>query len=519
MSSYLFDVPNGDYRVDLRFAEIYDREAGRRVFDVLVQGNLVLAGFCPFDAAGGRDIALRYLVMATVSNGQLSVEFVPGVGNPKISAIGVEPIGGAPNTPTATVTATATPTSTPTATMTPTAQPTQTATATQTPAHTATATATATPTSTPTATLTPTAQPTQTATVTQTPTATQAPADTATATATAPPTATLTPTAQPTQTPTATQTPTLTTTQTPAHTATQTGTPAATRTPTQPVSPPGGTPTKTATATATATAGPVIAGFSASPVTGLVPLAVQFANQSSGGAQYLWSFGDGATSGEATPAHLYRTAGAYTITLSITNAGNGDTLTKTSYITAYTFADVPATHPDWLYIEKIYARGVTAGCNTAPLLYCPDVTISRDQIAVFIDRALSWAPANPVQGLFADMEPTYWGTPFAETLYQQGVTAGCSANPLKFCPAFQLSKAEIVTMIRSANKWPLVPVQGLFADVPAGHWSEPFIETFYARNPDSACGVDQASGKLLFCPFSQVTRAYMAELLAKSFAF
>jgi hypothetical protein len=194
-------------------------------------------------------------------------------------------------------------------------------------------------------------------------------------------------------------------------------------------------------------------------------------------------------------------------------------MTKTSYITAYTFADVPASHPDWPYIEEIYAHRVTAGCDTAPMLFCPDMTISRDQIAVFIDRALGWPPANPVQGLFTDMALDYWGTPFAETLYEQGVTAGCNADPLEYCPSSQLTKAEIVTLIRKANRWPLVPVQHLFADVPVDHWSEPFVETFYARNPDSACGVDQASGRLLFCPFSYVTRAYMAELLTKAFGF
>jgi plastocyanin len=112
--------------------------------------------------------------------------------------------GGASPTPTATPTATHTPTATPsataTATHTPTATPTATATATHTP--------TATPTATATATHTPTATPTGTATATHTPTATPTATATATHTPTATPTATHTPTATPTGTPSSTPRPT-----------------------------------------------------------------------------------------------------------------------------------------------------------------------------------------------------------------------------------------------------------------------------------------------------------------------
>ena len=40
---------------------------------------------------------------------------------------------------------------------------------------------------------------------------------------------------------------------------------------------------------------------------------------------------------------------------------------------------------DW--IEDLYNSGVTAGCSTAPLLYCPESPVGRGQMAVFIVRA------------------------------------------------------------------------------------------------------------------------------------
>ena len=52
-----------------------------------------------------------------------------------------------------------------------------------------------------------------------------------------------------------------------------------------------------------------------------------------------------------------------------------------------TFADVPRSHFAWRYVESVYARGVTGGCATNPLRFCPDAAVSRAQMAVFLLRA------------------------------------------------------------------------------------------------------------------------------------
>ena len=49
------------------------------------------------------------------------------------------------------------------------------------------------------------------------------------------------------------------------------------------------------------------------------------------------------------------------------------------------FGDVPCPGGfavDW--IEQLYAEGVTAGCSSSPLLYCPDNPNTRGQMAVFL---------------------------------------------------------------------------------------------------------------------------------------
>jgi hypothetical protein len=49
---------------------------------------------------------------------------------------------------------------------------------------------------------------------------------------------------------------------------------------------------------------------------------------------YEWDFGDGNTSTESNPRHVYKSAGSYTVTLTVTDdKGNSDIETREDYIT------------------------------------------------------------------------------------------------------------------------------------------------------------------------------------------
>jgi hypothetical protein len=56
----------------------------------------------------------------------------------------------------------------------------------------------------------------------------------------------------------------------------------------------------------------------------------------------------------------------------------------TSYPTTPYFTDVPAIHPYFPWIQKMKQLGITSGCT--PTTYCPDVPVTRGQMAVFIMR-------------------------------------------------------------------------------------------------------------------------------------
>ena len=77
----------------------------------------------------------------------------------------------------------------------------------------------------------------------------------------------------------------------------------------------------------------VKADFIAIPQEGIAPLEVRFQDQSSGEIDaYAWNFGDGNTSAEQNPIHVYGQPGTYTVSLTVSNATGDDTETKVDYI-------------------------------------------------------------------------------------------------------------------------------------------------------------------------------------------
>ncbi len=194
--SYIFNVPNGPYEVELRFAEIFGRDPGKRIFNVQLNRVTVLDQL-DIAATVGQNIALSRTFNTTVGDGQLVVNFIPIKDSAKIASLRVSKVGVQTATPTATVTPGG-----PTATRTATAVP-PTVTATRTATSLVVATATATLTATRTATPLVVATATATATRTVTPASTAVASATATATSVASPTASLTATAIVPPTPTA----------------------------------------------------------------------------------------------------------------------------------------------------------------------------------------------------------------------------------------------------------------------------------------------------------------------------
>jgi len=81
---------------------------------------------------------------------------------------------------------------------------------------------------------------------------------------------------------------------------------------------------------------PAAVEFSATPTTGPTPLEVQFSDQSPGDFDsWNWDFGDGGTSSEQNPTHVYTLPGSFTVSLNVSSPSGGGTETKADYIHPY----------------------------------------------------------------------------------------------------------------------------------------------------------------------------------------
>ena len=110
-------------------------------------------------------------------------------------------------------------------------------------------------------------------------------------------------------------------------------TPAGTFTVSLTVTGPGGIDTATKTNYVTVAEPPPVAMFSGSPRTGAAPLPVSFTDFSMGTiTTWTWAFGDGGSSTQQDPSHVYNAPGLYAVTLTVTSSGGADTETKLNYV-------------------------------------------------------------------------------------------------------------------------------------------------------------------------------------------
>jgi plastocyanin len=141
------------------------------------------------------------------------------------------------------------------------------------------------------------------------------------------------------------------------------------------------------------------------------------------------------------------------------------------------FQDVPCPGGfavDW--IEQLHFEGVTGGCSTNPPLYCPELAVTRAQMAVFlleVEHGSSYTPpACAAPGIFGDVScPGGFAVDWIEQLSHEGITGGCSASPLLYCPDQAVTRAQMaVFLLRgehgSSYTPPACAPPGIFQDVP-----------------------------------------------------
>jgi len=185
-----------------------------------------------------------------------------------------------------------------------------------------------------------------------------------------------------------------------------------------------------------------------------------------------------------------------------------------------TFTDVSNSYWAWSWIERLYAAGVTSGCSTNPMMYCPEDSVTRAQMAIFLERGKNgsaYTPPSATGMVFIDVSAAYWAAAWIEKLYADGITVGCATNPLRYCPEDPVTRSQMAIFLLRAKYGAAYVPPGVgsntgFNDVPVTYWAAAWIEQLYAEGITTGCG----TSPLTYCPDSPTTRAEMAVFLLKA---
>jgi hypothetical protein len=210
------------------------------------------------------------------------------------------------------------------------------------------------------------------------------------------------------------------------------------------------------------------------------------------------------------------------------------------------FSDIPRSQPFYRKIETLLHHGITSGCGGTQ--YCPAASVPRDQMAIFVAKALAGAgelvpESGRVSGqhydcaedgtsLFSDVPPGDPACRHVHYLAARNVTLGCGAGT--YCPGQTITRDAMASFIAKAivaagggGAVPSIygpdPVTGLsyscdagspsvhFTDVPV---SSPFckhVHYLWAKGIVGGCSPNQ------YCPTQTVARDAMAKFIANGF--
>ena len=203
--------------------------------------------------------------------------------------------------------------------------------------------------------------------------------------------------------------------------------------------------------------------------------------------------------------------GSYTLRLAAMNgAGNRVTfvdLALTAAPSGTDFTDVSATSVFAGDIAWLVDAGVTAGCDAAGLRFCPGGYVTRAQMATFIMRAMG-LPTSPVDYFLDDAGNVHETA--INAVRAAGITTGCDASGTRFCPGAVINRAQMATFLAQALEVPVASTNYFVDDDGSPHHAN--INAIREVGIASGCAADR------YCPGNPVTRAQMAAFLHHGFA-
>ncbi len=281
---------------------------------------------------------------------------------------------------------------------------------------------------------------------------------------------------------------------------------------------------------------------------GVTSCAASFSD-SQGHAAASWSWDDDGAGGTFTPSPNVRNP-IYTAPANLTDSPLPITLTAsaecdapsplsesgTCQVTVWpygSFPDVPSEH--WAHDEigACFDAGIVGGYPDG--LYYPELAVTRDQMAVYVARALAaptgeaaladYVPAQPQD--FTDVPDDFWAYRHVEYCVENGVVAGYPDG--YYHPEYEVTRDQMAvyvarTLVAPSGEAGLedyVPADPRnFPDVPDTGYGDDGTEPYWAYTHIEYCvehGVVQGYLDGLYHPDEVVTRAQMAVYVARAF--
>ena len=100
------------------------------------------------------------------------------------------------------------------------------------------------------------------------------------------------------------------------------------------------------------------------------------------------------------------------------------------------------------HVGRLYRANITVGCRAEPLRFCPDHEVTRAHMATFLTRAFDLPEADSAG--FEDVDDDSSHTPHIDALYAAGITVGCSQERRLYCPDTAITYRQAAVMLHRA---------------------------------------------------------------------
>ncbi len=208
-----------------------------------------------------------------------------------------------------------------------------------------------------------------------------------------------------------------------------------------------------------------------------------------------------------------------TYTLTVTDS-LGQTGRDSMTLQVISFSDVPPAQWAYAQIMACVQAGIVQGYSDGA--YHPEYTVTRDQMAVYVARALAGGDSGVGQGPatphFSDVPVDQWAYKYIEYAYADNIVQGYADG--SYGPGITVNRAQMAAFVARSIVSPTgeaglasytPPATPSFPDVPTDFWTFKHIE--YLKEHNVVSGYSDGD----YHPEYDVTRDQMAVFIARAF--